>query len=77
MHDAATAARTRTTEGARQGAHEVQAKFDELKNASGQKMNDIRDRSEKKIEQSKEEVARQAREAENKSRGWFGWGSSK
>lgn len=65
------------TERARQGAHEAQVKFDELKDTAERKMGDVRDRSEKKFEESKEEVARQAHNAENKTRGWFGWGSSK
>ncbi|KAH0827289.1 hypothetical protein J3R83DRAFT_3912 [Lanmaoa asiatica] len=84
LQDAATAARTRATEArtdlaerARQSAHEAQIKFDELKNTAERKISDVRDRSEKKVEEGKEEVARQAREAENKTRGWFGWGSSK
>lgn len=40
-------------------------------------MGDVRDRTGKKIAEDKEEVARQAHEAENKARGWFRWGSSK
>lgn len=40
-------------------------------------MSDVRDRSEKKFEEGKEDVTRQAYDAENKARGWFGWGSSK
>jgi hypothetical protein len=40
-------------------------------------MSDVRDRSEKKFEEGKEDFARQARDAENKTRGWFGWGNSK
>jgi len=73
----ATEARTDLTERARQSAHEAQAKLDELKNTTERKMGDVRGRSEKKIQESNEEVARQARDVENKTRGWFGWGSSK
>ncbi|KAF8547472.1 hypothetical protein OG21DRAFT_1517330 [Imleria badia] len=82
--DAATAARTRATEvrtdlteRARQGAHEAQVKFDKLKNTAERNMGDVRDRSEKRFEENKEEVARQAHNVEKKTRGWFGWGSSK
>ncbi|KAG8213517.1 hypothetical protein J3R82DRAFT_10149 [Butyriboletus roseoflavus] len=84
VQDAAAAARTRATEArtdlserAQQSAHEAQAKLDAWKDTAQRKMNDVRDRSEKKMEESKGEIARQAREAENKTRGWFGWGSSK
>ena len=73
----ATEARTNLTERARQSAHEAHAKFDELRNTTERKIGDVRDRSEKKMEEGKEEVARQARNAENKTRSWFGWGSSK
>ncbi|KAI9572375.1 hypothetical protein HD554DRAFT_1678215 [Boletus coccyginus] len=84
VQDAAAAARTRATEArtdlterARQSAHEAQAKLDELKNTAERKIGDVRGRSEKQVQESNEEVARRARDAENKTRSWFGWGSSK
>lgn len=84
MQDTAAAARTRATEArtdleerAAHGVHEAQAKLDELRNSAEKKMSDVRDRSESKFAEGKEEIARQARGAENKARGWFAWGSSK
>ncbi|KAG9309341.1 hypothetical protein JVU11DRAFT_10577 [Chiua virens] len=68
-HARATEARTDVTERARQGAHEAQVKFDEFKDNAERKMSDVRDRSEKRMESGKEELSRQAREAENKTRG--------
>ena len=62
---------------ARQGTQEAHAKLGELKNTAERKMSDVRDRSEKKLEEEEEEVARQAHAAKNKARGWFGWSSSK